>query len=97
MVPAATNNGRGPQTSRRPGSGMIELVIVGVVAGFLAGISPCILPVLPVVLVAGAARPARAGSAEARPAKTEPARAGAAIGRSGRGQTETPAPTRHRL
>ena len=34
---------------------MLELVVVGVVAGFLAGISPCILPVLPVVLVAGAA------------------------------------------
>jgi len=33
---------------------MFELVLLGVVAGFLAGISPCILPVLPVVLVAGA-------------------------------------------
>ena len=31
------------------------MVVVGVVAGFLAGISPCILPVLPVVLAAGAA------------------------------------------
>jgi cytochrome c biogenesis protein CcdA len=31
-----------------------ELVLVGVVAGFLAAISPCILPVLPVILVAGA-------------------------------------------
>ena len=30
---------------------MIGLVAIGVVAGFLAGISPCILPVLPVVLV----------------------------------------------
>jgi cytochrome c biogenesis protein CcdA/thiol-disulfide isomerase/thioredoxin len=39
---------------------MVELVVVGVVAGFLAGISPCILPVLPVVLVAGAAPPASA-------------------------------------
>ena len=26
---------------------MVELVVVGIVAGFLAGISPCILPVLP--------------------------------------------------
>ena len=26
---------------------MVELVIVGFVAGFVAGISPCILPVLP--------------------------------------------------
>jgi cytochrome c biogenesis protein CcdA/thiol-disulfide isomerase/thioredoxin len=33
---------------------MVGLVLVGVVAGLLAGISPCILPVLPVVLVAGA-------------------------------------------
>jgi cytochrome c biogenesis protein CcdA/thiol-disulfide isomerase/thioredoxin len=33
---------------------MIELAFVGLVAGFLAGISPCILPVLPIVLVAGA-------------------------------------------
>jgi len=30
------------------GGAMVELVVVGVVAGFLAGISPCILPVLPV-------------------------------------------------
>src|ERR1700678_4216662 len=36
---------------------MAGLVVVGIVAGFLAGISPCILPVLPVVLVAGASRP----------------------------------------
>ena len=36
---------------------MVELVLVGIVAGFLAGISPCILPVLPVVLVAGASAP----------------------------------------
>ena len=33
---------------------MVGLVVVGIVAGLLAGISPCILPVLPVVLVAGA-------------------------------------------
>ncbi len=33
---------------------MVELILIGVVAGFLAGISPCILPVLPVVLVASA-------------------------------------------
>jgi cytochrome c biogenesis protein CcdA/thiol-disulfide isomerase/thioredoxin len=41
---------------------MIELVAVGAVAGFLAGISPCILPVLPVVLVAGATAPAGPGT-----------------------------------
>jgi cytochrome c biogenesis protein CcdA/thiol-disulfide isomerase/thioredoxin len=53
---------------------MVELVVVGVVAGFLAGISPCILPVLPVVLVAGGARPAAAGNAPASAIPTaEPA------------------------
>ena len=33
---------------------MISLLLVGFVAGLITGISPCILPVLPVVLVAGA-------------------------------------------
>ena len=32
----------------------VELVIIGFVAGIVCGISPCILPVLPVILVAGA-------------------------------------------
>ncbi|HET9894777.1 MAG TPA: cytochrome c biogenesis protein DipZ [Streptosporangiaceae bacterium] len=40
---------------------MVGLILVGIVAGFLAGISPCILPVLPVVLVAGATKSDRAG------------------------------------
>ncbi len=37
---------------------MAELIVIGVVAGFLAGVSPCIIPVLPVVLVAGGTAPA---------------------------------------
>ena len=41
---------------------MAELVVIGVVAGFLAGISPCIIPVLPVVLVAGGTAPTDPGS-----------------------------------
>ena len=53
---------------------MVELVLVGIVAGFLAGISPCILPVLPVVLVAGASPPASAKTTPAS-AKTTPASA----------------------
>ena len=69
---------------------MIELIIVGIVAGLLAGISPCILPVLPVVLFAGAARPGRTGQPESEPATSEPARAGAAVVGSGR---ERPEPT----
>jgi cytochrome c biogenesis protein CcdA/thiol-disulfide isomerase/thioredoxin len=48
---------------------MVELIIIGIVAGFLAGISPCILPVLPIVLVA-AARPPDTASAPGAAAKT---------------------------
>ncbi len=36
---------------------MLLLYVIGFVAGMIAGISPCILPVLPVVLVAGATVP----------------------------------------
>ena len=39
-----------------------RVVIIGFVAGIVAGISPCILPVLPVVLVAGATTPPGGGS-----------------------------------
>jgi cytochrome c biogenesis protein CcdA/thiol-disulfide isomerase/thioredoxin len=39
---------------------MIELIAVGFVAGIVVGISPCILPVLPMILVAGATAPASA-------------------------------------
>ena len=46
---------------------MIELIAVGFVAGFLAGISPCILPVLPAVLFAGAAPPPGADPAAPAP------------------------------
>ena len=57
---------------------MVELLLVGVVAGFLAGISPCILPVLPVVLVGGASA-ANDGQAASGPGQT--ARKPAGIGR----------------
>jgi len=56
---------------------MIGLVLVAVVAGFLAGISPCILPVLPVVLVAGAT-----GSSAAAQRAGDDARPTASVGRS---------------
>ncbi len=55
---------------------MIGLLLVGVVAGFLAGISPCILPVLPVVLVAGATGPGPAGQGTAGPGTAGPGPAG---------------------
>src|ERR1700677_3580739 len=35
-------------------SGYVTLILIAVVAGLIAGISPCVLPVLPVVFVAGA-------------------------------------------
>jgi cytochrome c biogenesis protein CcdA/thiol-disulfide isomerase/thioredoxin len=70
---SATNNGRGDWIWPR-GGGVVELVVVGIVAGFLAGISPCILPVLPVVLVAGATgAPGSSGSSPAANVQT-PAR-----------------------
>jgi cytochrome c biogenesis protein CcdA len=40
---------------------MVGLVAIGFIAGFIAGISPCTLPVLPVVLVAGATTPEAPG------------------------------------
>ncbi|HYK31989.1 MAG TPA: cytochrome c biogenesis protein DipZ [Streptosporangiaceae bacterium] len=46
---------------------MVGLLAVSLVAGFLAGISPCILPVLPVVLVAGVTRPEADANAGERP------------------------------
>src|SRR5215470_15566992 len=62
---------RGRSERRRRSGGVVELVVVGIVAGFLAGISPCILPVLPVVLVA-AAPPGSAGSPGGELAGGEP-------------------------
>ena len=62
---------------------MVELIVVGVVAGFLAGISPCILPVLPVVLVAGAASAQGAeplGQGAGEPAAAGPRRSVAGAG-----------------
>ncbi len=41
---------------------MLGLLIAGFVAGVVAGISPCVLPVLPVVLVAGTAGPVEEGA-----------------------------------
>ena len=49
---------------------MITLVLVGLVGGLITGISPCILPVLPVVFLSGGAQAARG------PAPGAPGRAG---------------------
>jgi cytochrome c biogenesis protein CcdA/thiol-disulfide isomerase/thioredoxin len=60
---------------------MIGLALVGLVAGFLAGISPCILPVLPVVLVAGATGSGAAaqGTSDGRPQNARVARSVAVV------------------
>jgi cytochrome c biogenesis protein CcdA/thiol-disulfide isomerase/thioredoxin len=60
---------------------MIGLVLVGLVAGFLAGISPCILPVLPVVLLGGATGSGAAGegTSDTRPRSAGVARSVAVV------------------
>ena len=37
---------------------LLSLIVIGFIAGLISGISPCILPVLPVVLMTGATTPA---------------------------------------
>ncbi|WP_329134782.1 cytochrome c biogenesis protein DipZ [Streptomyces sp. NBC_01476] len=45
---------------------MVTLVLIGLVGGFITGISPCVLPVLPVVFLSGGAGPAAAKSGSSR-------------------------------
>ena len=42
----------------------LTLLLVGFVGGLLAGVSPCVLPVLPVVLMGGAAGPSGGGAGD---------------------------------
>ena len=46
---------------------MIELIAIGFVAGVVAGISPCILPVLPVILAVGVTAPDDGGAEAGSP------------------------------
>ena len=39
---------------------MVSLVLIGLLGGLITGISPCILPVLPVIFLSGGAQSARA-------------------------------------
>jgi cytochrome c biogenesis protein CcdA/thiol-disulfide isomerase/thioredoxin len=48
------------------GACVIELLGIGVLAGVIAGISPCVLPVLPVILVAGSTEVDRASKSRTR-------------------------------
>ncbi|WP_430868227.1 cytochrome c biogenesis protein DipZ [Demequina aurantiaca] len=43
----------------------MELIIIGLLGGLITGISPCILPVLPVIFLTGGAQSARTGKASA--------------------------------
>lgn len=41
---------------------MLTLVLIGLVGGFITGISPCVLPVLPVIFMSGGLQSARPGA-----------------------------------
>ena len=43
---------------------LLSLIILGILGGLITGISPCILPILPVILVTGGADSARTASTE---------------------------------
>ena len=48
----------------------MDIVLIGLLGGLITGISPCILPVLPVIFLTAGARPAARGKApEVIPAK----------------------------
>ena len=47
---------------------MISLVLIGLLGGLITGISPCILPVLPVIFLSGGAQSARAQDEDGAPA-----------------------------
>ena len=52
---------------------LVTLVLIGLVGGLLTGISPCILPVLPVVFLGGASRGVTAGDdPDAVPSRARP-------------------------
>ncbi|WP_454931913.1 cytochrome c biogenesis protein CcdA [Actinomyces oricola] len=51
---------------------MTSLVLIGLLGGLITGISPCILPVLPVIFFSGGAQGARPGSEQAAPSRWRP-------------------------
>ena len=54
---------------------LIALILIGLVGGLITGISPCVLPLLPVVFLSGGAQGARYSAPEGRGAERgEPAR-----------------------
>ena len=47
---------------------MVSLVLIGLLGGLITGLSPCILPVLPVIFLSGGAQSARAQDEDGAPA-----------------------------
>ena len=47
---------------------MVSLVLIGLLGGLITSISPCILPVLPVIFLSGGAQGARARDGDEAPA-----------------------------
>jgi len=43
---------------------LLSLIILGILGGLITGISPCILPILPVILVTGGADSTRTASVD---------------------------------
>ena len=64
MLPR-TSGSRGPEARRWPRItpavevALLTLILIGLVGGLITGISPCVLPVLPVVFLSGGAQGAR--------------------------------------
>ena len=52
---------------------MLALVLIGLVGGLIAGISPCVLPVLPVIFLSGGVQSATGNAAKAAPAEASKA------------------------
>src|SRR6202020_498645 len=57
---------------------LLTLILIGLVGGLITGISPCVLPVLPVVFLSGGAQGARTGTV-APPAGARSGPAGRAV------------------
>jgi cytochrome c biogenesis protein CcdA/thiol-disulfide isomerase/thioredoxin len=76
---------------------VITLILIGLVGGLITGISPCVLPVLPVIFLTGGAQAARAAAppvtAGARDAERVPAAVGAPADQAETGHAETDQPS----
>jgi cytochrome c biogenesis protein CcdA/thiol-disulfide isomerase/thioredoxin len=58
---------------------MLQLALIGLVGGLITGISPCILPVLPVIFFSGGVQSARSGRPSGAASPVPPRAAGAGL------------------